>query len=587
VNKGRPPTCETCGRKPRAQQRGRYCYDCLPGGPFIPPPCRRCGSSVDYYASGLCAKCHYFAPHPVDSCRFCHAWGAKSLYSYRCRPCLEWNAKYPLGVCDSCGQSRRVNPRGVCRLCWTQARRSRGRDNRVDLIGANRNGQQLYFADMHKALRRKGSHVTPPRPGPTLPEPVAHRQLLLFVMAHDLRHGYTIVRDPPDPILASALETLAQDEADRHGWSVSYKQQVRAGIRVLLGLQDTPGATIARSETAVLNQCNLPERAVCQVLEAARMLEDDRTPAIDTWFDRQVTGMPVAITDELRVWLRIMLDGSSIPPRRHPRQQDTVRLYLTYALPALRIWANDGHLSLREVSRVDIVAALPSSGAERTLVARGLRSIFSVLKARKQIFINPTARLRVPDAARGQPLPLDPAVIRAALNSADPARAAVTALIAFHGLSSAALRHLQLTDVRDGRLYIEDRVVLLAEPVRARLAAYLDYRRRRWPTTTNPHLFVNYRSVLGTAAVGNRWLWLTVDLPGGSQALRADRLLDEAHASGGDALRLSDLFGLSVQAATRYTDTVDHPDLTARGANEAATPADGRSGLVGRPDTRF
>jgi hypothetical protein len=48
------------------------------------------------------------------------------------------------------------------------------------------------------------------------------------------------------------------------------------------------------------------------------------------------------------------------------------------------------------------------------------------------------------------------------------------------------------------------------------------------------------------------------------QTLREDRILHEAHATGGDPRRISDLFGLSISAATRYTNTIDHPDLIAR-----------------------
>ncbi len=47
----------------------------------------------------------------------------------------------------------------------------------------------------------------------------------------------------------------------------------------------------------------------------------------------------------------------------------------------------------------------------------------------------------------------------------------------------------------------------------------------------------------------------------GSRHIREDRILDEAHASRGDTRRLSDLFALSIKAATRYTDTVDNPGL--------------------------
>ena len=45
------------------------------------------------------------------------------------------------------------------------------------------------------------------------------------------------------------------------------------------------------------------------------------------------------------------------------------------------------------------------------------------------------------------------------------------------------------------------------------------------------------------------------------RALREDRILHEIHATGGDVRRLCDLFGLSVEGATRYLATIEHPDL--------------------------
>jgi len=46
-----------------------------------------------------------------------------------------------------------------------------------------------------------------------------------------------------------------------------------------------------------------------------------------------------------------------------------------------------------------------------------------------------------------------------------------------------------------------------------------------------------------------------VALRGGSQI----------HATGGDIRRICDLFGLTVEGATRYLKTVEHPDLTTPG----------------------
>jgi hypothetical protein len=89
---------------------------------------------------------------------------------------------------------------------------------------------------------------------------------------------------------------------------------------------------------------------------------------------------------------------------------------------------------------------------------------------------------------------------------------------------------------------------VLAEPVRTRLAAYLDHRNRRWPNTANPHLFIHYKTAGRTDPVGARWVRLTIGPGLTPTAIREDRILNEAHATGGDNRRLADLFGLSIQA---------------------------------------
>lgn len=61
-------------------------------------------------------------------------------------------------------------------------------------------------------------------------------------------------------------------------------------------------------------------------------------------------------------------------------------------------------------------------------------------------------------------MPLASAVLRDAINSEDPALAALTAIVAFQVLRSGQLRKLQLTDIRDGRLHLEGRIIPLAQP---------------------------------------------------------------------------------------------------------------------------
>jgi hypothetical protein len=542
----------------------------MPGGPFIEPPCQRCGSDGEYFSAGLCARCHLFAPQPVRSCLDCLAWGATRHNKWRCRACLSLLRNHPLGTCASCRRTVPLNHRNVCRLCWCNAQRSRDSRGDFDPITPNRDGQQLFFADMAKGARAKSATWSTPEPTPRLRRwPVTHRQLVLFAAVPDLGCGRTRVTRPPIPELAAALDVFACDYARQKGWDIGYSSNVSCGIRVLLGLQDTPGAPITTTEAEVLGQIRLPIRSVCDVLAAAGMLEDDRPPAVRAWFERKIIHLPESMVDEIRQWFDVMLQGSTVTPRRHPRSETTARLYIQWALPALETWAVQGHTSLREISRADVLEVLPAGGVPRANAARALGSIFKLLKARKLVFVDPTMRLRAWVSASCQPLPLDTAAVRGALMSPNPARAAIAALAVFHGVRSGELRQLRLTDVRDGRLHIGSRTILLAEPVRSRIADYLKYRNARWSSSDNAHLFIHFRTAARTEPVGIRWIFLTIDLPGGIQALREDRILNEAHATGGDTRRLCDLFGLSITAATRYTATVDHPDLVTRATSKS------------------
>jgi len=585
---GPPPPCRGCGRKPIAHRHSKHCYDCQPGGPVTPPPCRRCGATGDYYSAGLCSRCHQYAPQAPDGCRDCHAWGVTRHTKWLCHGCAAWRRTHPtVGPCRSCRQTRTLDRTGACRLCWRQvvlARRTLHHHRPVDLEWANRHGQQLFLAhllateaqrrratpstrpqqDLHVQpelgqRRRRRSAAEPPSDHP-LAYPVAHRQLLLFKLPPDLtRVGRRSFPDPPDPWLAAWLEQLTWDHATRHGWSPGRRKTVRQAIRILLALQPTPGAPIRASDVQRMATIQLPVRPVLAILEQAGMLDYDRTPAIEGWFDRQVAGLPPAMASELRVWFQVLLHGSQTPPRSRPRAEVTIRTRLHWALPALRAWAQAGRRSLREISRDDVLAVLPPAGNPRATLGAALRSIFKVLKTRNLTFANPTVRIKTGEPASRQPLPADLALLRQGLHASDPATAALTALLAFHGLRAGQLRMLRLTDLRDGRLQLGDRTILLAAPVRQRLAAWLDHRNTRWPNTANPHLFIHYRTATQTRPVGVHWLHLK--LGSSVQAIREDRILEEAHASAGDLRRLCDLFGLSVKAAERYAATLDHPSL--------------------------
>lgn len=137
------------------------------------------------------------------------------------------------------------------------------------------------------------------------------------------------------------------------------------------------------------------------------------------------------------------------------------------------------------------------------------------------------------------------------------------ALAIFHALTSGQLRKLKTADLRDGRLFLPSRTVLLADAVRTRLAAYLNYRNRRWPAPPTR----TCSSPRRRAAAWSR------SATSGSTTFSACPSAGSGTGSGRTASstkprppirqprRICDVFGLSIGAALRYTGTNDQPGL--------------------------
>jgi hypothetical protein len=427
----------------------------------------------------------------------------------------------------------------------------------LTLAKANAHGQQLFIAGTHRPagtkLRVYQKKYTPG--DMSLLRPVDHEQLLLFDLPHDLRLGlWDKFPPPPDPTLEAAFHEFVRDHAREHGWSNGKTATVQRAIRIMLGIQDTPGAAIRRSDVALLTRIKHSAAVVANVLTAAGMLEEDREPTIVRWFNKTTANLPELMRRELAEWADIMRHGNPTPPRTKPKAEETLRSQLYFAMPALNSWACV-HDSLREISRSDVLAALPPSGAPRAFMAQALRSIFRALKARKIVFGNPMFRIHVPAPQQQIPTMPDFVGLREALDSAEPARALIAALLAYHAVRIHQLRDLKLTDFRDGRLHLDDQTILLADPVRDRLRSYLDHRGASWPTTINPHLFVNVRSCAHTQPVNKNWAHDQLGMSG--QQIRLDRIFYEAVTTGGDLRVLADLFGLSIGSAARYASIVD------------------------------
>jgi hypothetical protein len=461
----------------------------------------------------------------------------------------------------------------------------------VDLAGANRFGQQLFFANLHGRRpsdpRRPGLSSTPTGPGgrsrplPRLSkigaghtfDPVPWRQLLLFEIELDPAQRKAQA-EGMDSDLLRYCDEIVRDHATRHGWSRKQTNDVRRSLRLVQVLQPTPGANIPATDVlrALDGNTNVSVESTLEVLSAAGLLIEDRLSPAQRYFAKKTAGLPSPMTAQLQAWYVIMLEGSTKTPRRLPRDPMTARLHIRAIAPILRVWASQGHDSLVEIDRDDVLAALPPSGPARHLAQQGLRSLFRVLKSKKMVFVNPTRGIPVTATNATIPLPLDTTAIQDAITSTNPATALAVALVAFHALRSQQIRDLKLTDIRDGRLSLNSRDMPLAGPVLPRLAAWLDYRARTWPATINPHLFVNRRTAPRLMAVSRPFPWRDVTFT--AQSLREDRILDEVRATGGDVRRICELFDLNVGTALRYIAVLDHTDTR---SEPSGSPTQGAS----------
>ncbi len=568
----RPPArCNACQVNPVAWVRPRvdYCYTCLPGGPFIPPPCRRCGSG-QYFSEGLCGGCHAGGPRYRGSCRGCLAWGVYRQYSWLCWRCRWWQTHCPLGECAYCGRTARIAEQRACRPCLEQARLVQEPGRALDLVGASRHGHQLFFANMyyqrHRSPKLKPTRGRAHRPanrpaGQVTPLAINWPQLLLFDVTPDpelIRRRSLAVNVE----LEDYCKTIVRDHAATHGWSQRQRNDVIRSLRLLQTLQATPGAGINATDVLQLPRYSGNIQSTLDVLAAAGLLIDDRPRHVERYFAAKTALLPEPMMSQLQVWLEVLLDGSKTPPRQHSRDPQTARLHILAITPIVESWAAAGHQSLAEITPEQVVASLPDGGGRRYLAESGLRSLFGTLKGRELIFANPTRGPRLTQTNSTVPLPLDTELIRDALDSPDAAIALAVAMVAFHALTSKQIGDLRLSDIIDGRLTLSGRVIPLAAPVRVRLAAWLDHRARTWPGSINPYLFINRKTAPRLTRSGRYFPWVRAGIS--PQALREDRILNEIHATGGDVRRICDLFGITIDTALRYANTLDatdNPDL--------------------------
>ncbi|TXI41667.1 MAG: hypothetical protein E6Q57_16630 [Mycobacterium sp.] len=544
------------------QPRVDFCYDCLPGGPFVPPSCEKCGSTA-YFSQGLCERCHPGSPERVGVCKGCLAWGVYRQHNWMCWACRWWQGHYPKGVCTYCHRDTWIGDQGACRLCLEQARMLQEPGRALDLPGANRYGQQLFFANM-QFQRRKTQRLKQPtkkrvRPSwePFTPSPWFQPALIDIDADPDLLKRRAELENSE---LTRYCAAIVRDQVEQYGWTTRQRNDVIRSLRLLQALRDTPNAKIRASDVMQLPRYDGNIQATLDVLDAAGLLIDDRPKPVERYFRSKTAALPAPIREQLEIWLTTMLDGSVTAPRQLARDPMTVRVHVTALAPLMNAWATTGVQSLAEITREQALAALPPSGSQRALAERGLHSLFKVLKARKLIFHNPMAGVTNTRINPNLPLPVDTGLIRQELDSPHPAVALCVAFVAFHALLPKQLAAMLLTDIVDGDLHIDGRTIPLATPVRERLTRWLNYRNHRWPNSRNPHLLVHHRSASRLLPVDARHPWKFSAVK--PRALREDRILAEARESG-DARRLTDLFGIHIMTTNRYLDAAGPPEPAA------------------------
>ncbi|MDR1151285.1 MAG: hypothetical protein LBK72_02195 [Bifidobacteriaceae bacterium] len=463
--------------------------------------------------------------------------------------------------CDYCHRSVPVGEQNACRLCLEQARMLQEPGRSLDLKESNRHGQQMFLANMHQHRRRRTKRLGP------VPRAISKWQKTQFEPANwDQPALFNADADPEAVRRASFAEEseltrhctpIIVEHAAKYGWSVRQRNDVYRSLRLLQTLRDTPTAKIRASDVMVLPKYDGNILSTLDVLQEAGLLIEDRPSHIERYFAGKTATLPEPMRRQLETWLDVMVNGSTTAPRQRSRDPLTARLKIMGAAPVLLDWAQAGRQSLAEITQADVLAALPEAGPARYAADAGLRSIFKILKDRKLVFANPMRKIRAAQPNQNVPLPLDPRDIQAALDSPDPATAAAVAMVAFHAVTAKQLAEMMLSDIADGRLRIGERDIPLAEPVRVRLAAWLDHRARKWPNSLNPHLFVSTRTGPRLAPVGRQFPWSKTNLR--PQALREDRIVAEIIATEGDVRQICELFGLTIESAARYLRVLDPP----------------------------
>ncbi|WP_157252836.1 hypothetical protein [Nonomuraea typhae] len=513
-------------------------------------------------------------PSGARSCSTCLSWGLEPT----CGRCRYWARTYPHGRCTRCHHDAHVGAAGLCHPCTvvvtelgpqTMATGAR----QLTLGGAfaprlstpkgllGYRPRHWKSADLERARR--------PDPPPISPHLVDPAQTVVV----QVRRDWSVIT--PGKILpsltadADAVIADVRREATELGWNTSTGAQVMRTLRILLGwigaqapipeedIRSLPGLVRHTSATRVVFM--LERRGL--VIPA----HDRTTIAEQRWVANRIQRLPASFAEELDRWVTAMRGHGR--RRRHPRSWDVIGNYLRAVHPILLRWSTK-HTSLREITPDHVKAALDNlTGTPAQGARTGLRSIFSMLKQERVTFRDPTRGIVLP-AISNVPVPLRDDQLRGLIDRVHaPLDRFVVALVAIHALHTKDLPALRLdgVDTANGKLTLRRdqrrHTYYLDEFTHILLAAWLHDRQQRWPTSTNPHLFLTAATAFhrDDAPISMSSLTLIFRRVGiNAHRIREDRLLHEATVTA-DPVHLMRVFGVSAGTAMRYVHAA-HPE---------------------------
>lgn len=498
----------------------------------------------------------------VSSCQDCLAWG-DHFYTDLCYACYGWRRNFGSPVeCRCCARDLACKD-GYCRLCRKQA--SLNHDARIkrsiDLDTPAVSGHQLFLADLIKRSRRPSPQCRPA----SKPPPVSQGSVRLWPRAEQLAF-WKLNRDVSrvrfdeleilDPQFTEFVLARAEALANARGWSPLVQQATRRGLVILTAIHG-PFEPIPVTVVKQLVPRKIPVKRVLDVLGDLGLLDEDRPDRLSHLIDKQLVGLPQAIREEALVWVRQMREGTA---RSRPRARQTVVNNLRRAAPFLQ-HVGSRYDTLRQVLPEDCKTWLDAQTRERQHLRVALQALFRTLKAHRLVFIDPTRHLRGGAPPKNAPIPLAPHQLATAADKAadSPALRVMLALAAVHALSAMEVRTVRMDDVDLPARRLSARGT--SRPLDAytfeALSSYIDERRSRWPRSANPHLLLSRVTAHADGPVSHAYIARTLNGVGLTiTQLKTDRILDEAIATNGDPLRLSQIFGLSHTRSCHYADAI-------------------------------